>query len=93
MDPYRAIDAQPDPTEFVERLEERGETPSHARLRRRFLRFAGVRGGASVLEVGSGSGVVARDLARMVGPRGQIVGVDPSRTCVAAARRIRATTL
>lgn len=88
LDPYRAIDAQPDPAEFVERLEERGETPSHARLRRRFLRFAGVGGGASVLEVGSGSGAVARDLARMVGPRGRVVGVDPSRTCVAAARRL-----
>lgn len=87
-DPYRAIDAQADPTEFVERLEERGETPSHVRLRRRFLRFARVGRGAAVLEVGSGSGVVARDLARMVGAGGRVVAVDSSRTCVMAARRL-----
>jgi ubiquinone/menaquinone biosynthesis C-methylase UbiE len=87
-DPYQAIDAQPDPAQFVERLEERGETPSQARLRRRFLRFARVRPGASVLEVGSGSGIVCRDLARLVGPRGRVVGVDPSRTFLRAARRL-----
>lgn len=87
-DPYRAIDAQPDPVQFVERLEERAETLSHARLRRRFLRFAGVRPGLTVLEVGSGSGAVARDLAQAVGPRGSVVGVDPSRTFAAAARRL-----
>ncbi len=88
LDPYGAIDAQPDPAQFVQRLEERGETPSQSRLRRRFLRFAGVRSGARVLEVGSGSGIVARDLARTVGPRGEVVGVDPSRTFVVAARRL-----
>jgi ubiquinone/menaquinone biosynthesis C-methylase UbiE len=87
-DPYRAIDAQPDPTEFIERLEARSEARSHARLRRRFLRFARVGRGAAVLEVGSGSGAVARDLARLVGPQGQVVGIDPSRICVVAARRL-----
>ncbi len=85
-DPYQAIDAQPDPAQFVQRLEDRGETPTQARLRRRFLRFAGAAPGTRVLEVGSGSGVVCRDLARMVGPRGRVVGVDPSRTFVHAAR-------
>jgi ubiquinone/menaquinone biosynthesis C-methylase UbiE len=87
-DPYRAIDAQPDPTEFIQRLEARSEARSHARLRRRFLRFARVVRGGAVLEVGSGSGAVARDLARMVGPKGRVVGVDPSRACVVAARRL-----
>jgi SAM-dependent methyltransferase len=87
-DPYRDVDAQPDPREFVARLEERGETPTQSRLRRRFLRFARVGAGASVLEVGSGSGVVARDLVRMVGAGGRVTGVDPSRTFVIAARRL-----
>ncbi len=88
VDPYRAVDAQPDPAQLVWRLEERGETASHAGLRRRFLRLACVTRGATVLEVGSGSGVVSRDLARMVGPRGHVVAVDPSRTFVSAARRL-----
>lgn len=87
-DPYRAIDRQPDPQHFVTLMETRGRTPSHARLRRRFLRFCGMRPGWRVLEVGSGSGVLCRDVAAMVGPRGRVTGLEPSRRFVAAARRL-----
>jgi SAM-dependent methyltransferase len=41
-----------------------------------------------VLEVGCGSGVVVRDLAALVGRRGEVVGVDSSRAVLAAARRL-----
>lgn len=87
-DPYRAIDRQPDPEHFVTFLETRGGTPDQVRLRRRFLRFCGVRPGWRVLEVGSGTGVLTRDVAVAVGPRGRVVGVDPSRILVSAARRL-----
>ncbi len=87
-DPYRAIDHQADPAQFVDILESRGRAPSQVRLRRRFLRFTGIRPGWDVLEVGSGTGVLCRDLARLVGPRGRVVGVEPSRVFVAAARRL-----
>jgi SAM-dependent methyltransferase len=88
IDPYRDIDRQPDPDRYVRGLEARGETRSQMRLRLRFLKFAGIRPGWRVLEVGCGTGVVCRDLARIVGPRGAVVGVDPSRVLVAAARRL-----
>ena len=87
-DPYRAIDQQADPGQFVAFLETRGRTPSQIRLRRRFLRFCGIRPGWRVLEVGTGTGVLARDAAALVGRRGGVVGVDPSRVCVGAARRL-----
>ena len=58
------------------------------RLRRRFLRFADVAWGHRVLEVGSGTGIIARDAAALVGPRGRVIGVDPSRVMTAAARRM-----
>ncbi|HSE92649.1 MAG TPA: methyltransferase domain-containing protein [Methylomirabilota bacterium] len=87
-DPFREIDAQADPARFLAALEERGRTPAQARLRRRFLRFVPVRAGDRVLEVGCGSGVVLRDLAARVGPRGRVVGVDPSRWLLAAAARL-----
>ncbi len=87
-DPYRAIDQQPDPEHYITFLETRGATPDQVRLRRRFLRFCGVRPGSRVLEVGSGTGVLTRDVAAAVGPRGRVVGIDPSRVLISAARRL-----
>jgi ubiquinone/menaquinone biosynthesis C-methylase UbiE len=87
-DPYRDIDTQPDPLRFVEALETRGRTPAQRRLRRRFLRLAGAEPGRVVLEVGCGTGVVLRDLLDMVGPGGSVVGIDPSRLALRAARML-----
>ena len=87
-DPYRAPDRQPDPLTMIEGLEDRGRTPTQVRLRRRFLAFAGIRPGRKVLEVGSGSGVVCRDVAALVGATGQVIGVDPSRVFVREAQRL-----
>lgn len=89
-DPWRDVDAQtPLSVEKLARgLEERGRTHTQVRLRRRFLRFVPVRRGEVVLEVGAGTGVVARDLATMVGPRGHVVGIDPSRALLRIARTL-----
>ncbi len=87
-DPFRAIDRQPDPAHYIQSLEARGRTRSQARLRRGFLKFMRLARGAQVLEVGCGTGVVCRDLAAIVGRRGSVVGVDPSRVLVTAARRL-----
>jgi ubiquinone/menaquinone biosynthesis C-methylase UbiE len=86
-DPWRAVDRQPKPERYVRAMEARGRTPSQARLRRRFLRFCHIAPGWRVVEVGSGTGVVARDLAALVGPRGHVTGIDRSRVLLAAARR------
>jgi SAM-dependent methyltransferase len=86
-DPYLAIDAQPDPSMFTRLLEMRGAQPHQRRLRRAFLAFAGIAPGARVLDVGCGTGVVTRDLVARVGPRGRVVGLDPSRAFLAEARR------
>ena len=88
LDPYRAIDRQRQPESYVEHLEKRGRTPSQARLRHRFLRFVKVASGQRLLEVGSGTGIVARDVATLTGPRGRVIGVDPSRVMTEAARRL-----
>jgi SAM-dependent methyltransferase len=51
------------------------------------FRDAGIAPGMRVLDVGSGSGDVAFLVARLVGPNGQVVGVDQSATAMATAGR------
>lgn len=46
--------------------------------RREALRRAGLSIGMQVLDVGIGTGLVAREALALVGPRGSLVGVDPS---------------
>ena len=86
-DPYRAVDAQPDPRVFARLLELRGAQPHQRRLRRAFLAFVGIRPGWHVLDVGCGTGVVTRDLRLGVGSTGRVTAVDPSRAFVREARR------
>ena len=82
------MDAQTDAAQLAKSLELRGATRTQQRLRRRFLRFVPIRAGDGVLEVGCGTGVVIRDLAALVGRRGSVVGVDPSRLILGEARRL-----
>src|SRR5688500_3070328 len=46
------------------------------------LEMLGLRPGQTVLEAGCGVGVVARDLARMVGPHGVVVALDLSQLII-----------
>jgi len=49
--------------------------------------------GARVLDVACGTGIFARMAAHVVGPAGTVVGIDPSRAAVEAARRIDVTSI
>lgn len=46
--------------------------------RRRALERAGLAAGMQVLDVGIGTGLVAREALKIIGPTGRLVGVDPS---------------
>jgi cyclopropane fatty-acyl-phospholipid synthase-like methyltransferase len=52
---------------------------------RRLLRAAGIRSGTRVLDLGTGLGHVAFELAQLVGDAGEIVGIDQSGAHLAAA--------
>jgi len=58
----------------------------YAPISRRFLREAGIGSGMKVLDVGSGAGDLALLLADLVGPRGQVVGVETNADIVRIAR-------
>ncbi len=53
----------------------------------RLLGAAGVRRGDVVLDVGCGTGVLARAARGRVGPEGEVIGVDPNDGMLAVARR------
>jgi len=52
----------------------------------RLFRDAGVRAGMNVLDLGSGAGDVALLAARLVGPKGSVVGVDANAAILETAR-------
>jgi len=62
---------------------------SGQRYRRQALDRAGLRPGARVLDVGTGTGLLAREIVHLLGPSGYIVGLDPSWNMMAAGRRRR----
>ena len=70
-------------------LELRGRHPQQAAIRRAYLDSLGSLAGLRALDVGCGTGVVARDIARRVGPGGSVTGVDPAHGLIDTAERIR----
>lgn len=54
----------------------------------RVLRTAGLEAGARVLDVGCGTGILARHATRRVGTSGYVAGVDPNDGMLAVARRL-----
>lgn len=69
-----------------ERIEGLMAMGSGSWYRRRALSLAGLQAGMQVIDVGTGTGLVAREAARLVGPGGSVLGVDPSAAMLAIAR-------
>jgi ubiquinone/menaquinone biosynthesis C-methylase UbiE len=55
---------------------------------RRLVENAKLRAGERVLDVGCGTGVVARQVAPLLGPKGKVVGVDLNPNMLAIARTV-----
>lgn len=67
----------------IERVLALGSGPWY---RRQALQRAGLAAGAQVLDVGIGTGMVAREALRLIGPGGTLRGVDPSAGMMGQAR-------
>ncbi|BDP43800.1 hypothetical protein DAETH_37690 (plasmid) [Deinococcus aetherius] len=63
-----------------------GQAASIEAPTRLFLRAAGIEPGMRVLDLGTGLGHVARLVAELVGPEGQVVGIDTSARLLEVAR-------
>lgn len=71
--------------DFVERLLGLGSGPWY---RRTALRRAGLRPGMRVLDIATGTGLVAREAIATVGPEGSVIGLDPSAGMLAQAGQL-----
>jgi ubiquinone/menaquinone biosynthesis C-methylase UbiE len=89
VDVYRITDKlDGDTLDVLEtRLEARGRHPRFLHMMGEYLDAMGIDGAATVLDVGCGTGVVARAIARRPGFRGRITGIDVSPRLIDAARR------
>jgi arsenite methyltransferase len=73
--------------ETARQVESAYTTPDVIEQRRAFRSAIGLRPGERVLDIGSGPGFLAVEMAEEVGPEGRVVGVDPSESMLAMSRR------
>jgi len=90
-DVYSRLDELDAPTlaGIADILELRGRHPQQQAIRAAYLGALGDIAGRQVLEVGCGTGVASRDLARLVGSEGHVTAVDPTPHFIDAARRLQ----
>jgi ubiquinone/menaquinone biosynthesis C-methylase UbiE len=72
------------------RFEARGKHPAFANMLSEYLDAMQIAPAASVLDIGCGTGLVARAIARHSGFTGSVAGIDLSAQLVAAATRLAA---
>jgi ubiquinone/menaquinone biosynthesis C-methylase UbiE len=70
-----------------QRLEAVYLTPDIVRQRKEVLAALALRPGETVLDVGSGPGLLMADMADLVGPEGHVTGIDLSDSMLALSRR------
>jgi SAM-dependent methyltransferase len=73
---------------FVKRLELRGRDPTFVGYRDAYLDLVELPADASVLDLGCGTGVVARAIAASPGFAGRVTGIDQSRDFIDVAQRL-----
>lgn len=74
--------------EMSARQERLARTPDMARQRDALIRSLTPTRGEAILELGSGNGILARDLVGLVGSEGRVVGIDTSDFIISMARYI-----
>ena len=89
---FSDVDTDPDADSLIAALDEQTAIPAIQRLRAAATELLCVRLGHQLVDVGCGTGDLARALAGQVGPTGTVLGIDASETMLTEARRRAGTT-
>jgi ubiquinone/menaquinone biosynthesis C-methylase UbiE len=87
---FANVDRAADPRYFIEFLDARKSIEGERAVKELIIEMLDLKPGAHVLDVGSGTGDDAREIASIAGPNGRVTGVDLNETLVAESRK-RAT--
>jgi len=82
---FGSIDETRDPDYFVRFLDAACASASVQAYKRRLLELLDPRGGQRVLDVGCGTGDDVREMAKLVGAGGLVVGIDNSQAMIGVA--------
>jgi SAM-dependent methyltransferase len=84
---FSAVDTMPDAMALITALDEQSALPAMQRLRAAAFEMLDIQRGRRVIDVGCGTGAVARAVAALVGTDGLVVGIEASRTMLDEAKR------
>jgi len=83
---FHSVDHAANPTSFVHFMETSHAQPTAQSYKLVMMEQLAVSVGATILDVGCGTGQDALDLAQAVGPHGRVIGIDYSETMLETAR-------
>ena len=84
---FGRVDEQSDPDYFVRFVDQVNAMDGIAQVEEVATAELGLEPGMRVLELGCGTGEDSRALARIVGPEGEVVGIDASEAMISVARQ------
>jgi SAM-dependent methyltransferase len=84
---YSNIDRTAEPMKYVQRMDEIGAGKFWQSIKSRMLELLEAKPGDRILDIGCGAGNDTLVVARLVGKRGRVVGVDFSNTMIAEANK------
>ena len=83
---FHTVDQTTNPISFVQFMDTSHAQPTAQSYKQEMMEQLALQEGATILDIGCGTGQDAQDLARVVGPHGRVVGVDSSETMLREAR-------
>lgn len=83
---FHSVDHTTNPTSFVQFMDTSHAQPTAQSYKQAIMEQLALKVGATILDVGCGTGQDALDLAQAVGPHGRVIGIDSSETMLQQAR-------